>query len=103
MIIRKFCPENAPYGIPPYQSTPDPLDYEAKKNNIPVKDQEALTKSIYPNLSYISAVCTILYLALGTRSDITWIVMKLAKSCNNPRIEDYEALLHLLGYLRQYP
>ena len=47
MMIRKFFPENAPYGNPPYQSTPAPLDYEAKKNNIPVKDQEAITKSMY--------------------------------------------------------
>ena len=103
MIIRKFCPEDAPYGMPQFQSSPAPLNYQAKKNKIPLKEQKLITDSKYPNLSYISAVCTILYLALGTRSDITWIVMKLAKSCINPREEDYKALLHLLGYLRKYP
>ena len=85
MIIRKFCPEDAPYGMPQFQSSPAPLNYQAKKNIIPLEEQKLITESKYPNLRYISAVCTILYLALGTRSDITWIVMKLAKPCINPR------------------
>ena len=28
--------------------------------------------------------------------------MKLAKTCNNPGLEDYKKLLHLMGYLRKY-
>ena len=28
--------------------------------------------------------------------------MKLAKACTNPGLPDYEALLHLLGYIRKY-
>ena len=32
-----------------------------------------------------------------------WATNKLAKSANNPGLKDFEALLHLFGYLRQYP
>ena len=85
MIIRKFCPEDASYGMSQFQLSPAPLNYQSKKNNIPLKEQKIITDSKYPNLRYILAVCTILYLALGTRSDITWIFMKLEKSCINPR------------------
>ena len=49
-----------------------------------------------------SAVSSLLYVALNTRSDILWITNKLAKSCNNPGIKDFEALMHCFGYLRKY-
>ena len=51
-----------------------------------------------------SAVSLLLYVALNTRSDILWIVnTKLAKSCTNPGMKDFNALMHLFGYLRRYP
>ena len=53
----------------------------------------------YLGLHFSSVVCTLLYIALGTRSDITYIVEKLSKTCREPGIEDYQALFLLLGYL----
>ena len=50
-----------------------------------------------------SAVSSLLYAALNTRSDILWITNKLAKSANNPGMKDFDALMHLFGYLRKYP
>lgn len=105
MILRKFCPEDAPYGVSKYQETPAPLSYVSTKSNHHTTDQEIkYLQETYANLHYASVVCTLLYLALGTRSDITWVVMKLSKSCIDPGTEDYKALLHLLGYLckKQY-
>ena len=54
----------------------------------------------YHGLDFRSAVCSLLYLALGTRGDILFIVNKLAKACTNPGRKDFEALLWLFGYLR---
>ena len=50
-----------------------------------------------------SAVSSLLYCALNTRSDILWTVNKLAKSSTNPGLKDFETLMHLFGYLRRYP
>ena len=101
-IIKRFCPDNASYGTPTYQDTPEPLLYQPQKKYEPTEAESRLIQKEFSNLKYVSAVCTLLYLALGTRPDITWIVMKLAKSCKEPGIADYNALLHLLGYLRKY-
>ena len=49
-----------------------------------------------------SAVSSLLYAALNTRCDILWITNKLAKSCTNPGMKDFEALLHVFGYLRKH-
>lgn len=51
-----------------------------------------------------SAVWTssLLYPALNTRCDILWITNKLAKLVNCPRLKDFEALMHVFGYLRKY-
>ena len=50
-----------------------------------------------------SAVSSLLYLAMNTRSDILFVVNKLAKSATNPGIQDFKALIHCFGYLRKYP
>ena len=50
-----------------------------------------------------SAVSSLLYAALNTRSDILWITNKLAKSSSCPGVKDFEALMHVFGYLRKYP
>jgi hypothetical protein len=40
---------------------------------------------------------------IETRCDILWITNKLAKSCSNPGTKDFEALLHVFGYLQKFP
>ena len=50
-----------------------------------------------------SAVSSLLYTALNTRPDILWITNKLAKSSTDPGMKDYEALMHVFGYLRAFP
>ena len=49
-----------------------------------------------------SAVSSLLYAALNTQVDILWITNKLAKSSTDPGVKDYEALLHVSGYLRTF-
>ena len=85
------------------QSTPASVDYDYSKSNRPQNDIErSEIEKKYKGLSMASAVSSLLYAALNTRSDILWITNKLVKSSNNPGIKDYEALLHVFGYLRKY-
>ena len=60
-------------------------------------------KNRFKGLSMASAVSSLLYAALNTRPDILWITNKLAKSCTDPGLKDFEALLHVFGYLRCFP
>ena len=103
-IIARFCPEDAPYGLPPHRNTPAPPDYIYSIKNKPTTQTETEEiKSRFGNLNFRSAVCSLLYLALATRPDITFIICKLSKACITPGIKDYEALMWTLGYLRKRP
>ena len=103
-VLNRYCHKDSPWGLPPMKSTPAPVDYVYSKSNRPVDEaEEKLIALKYPNLSMASAVSSLLYIALNSRSDILWIVNKLAKSSSKPGLKDYEALMHCFGYLRQYP
>ena len=56
-IINKFCPTNAPWGVPKHRHTPAPLDYAASKNNRPkTEEQRNLIKEKYKTLHFASEV-----------------------------------------------
>ena len=102
-LLDKYCPTNSAWGRPPHRDTPAPLDYSYTKDNQPQSEEErASIQKKYPGLQMSSAVCSLLYLALGTRCDILWIVNKLAKSCKDPGMKDFHALMWCFGYLRKY-
>ena len=103
-ILNRYCGKDSTWGLPPEKDTPAPVDYVYTKANRPTTDQDRNTiEKRFPNLSMASAVSSLLYCALNTRSDILWTVNKLAKSSTNPGIKDFETLMHLFGYLRRYP
>ena len=103
-VLNRYCGNDSIWGLPPMQSTPAPIDYVFSKANRPKDaEEEQIIKTKYPGLSMASAVSSLLYVALNTRSDILWIVNKLAKSCTSPGMKDFDALMHLFGYLRRYP
>jgi len=102
-VLAKFCPKDAPFGVPKHRKTPAPIDYVFTKENRPSEEQQKQLTIDYRGLDFRSAVCSLLYLAISTRGDILFIVNKLAKACLNPGRKDFEALLHLFGYLRAEP
>ena len=61
------------------------------------EEEKTLINRKYDGLSMTSVVSSFLYAVSNTRRDILWITNKLAKLADNPRIKDYEALLHVLG------
>ena len=95
-------PEDAPWGTPIHRNTPAPIDYVYSKANRPTDEETKIIEKRYPGLKLSSIVCSLLYLVMGTRPDILWAVGKMAKSCSNPGIKDYEAVFWTLGYLRKY-
>jgi hypothetical protein len=102
-IIRRYNPPDAPWGVPPFRETPAPTNYVFTKKNRPTEDDLKIIDVRFKGLHFRSAVCSVLYLAYGTRADILFIICKLSKACHDPGIKDYEALLWLFGYLRKYP
>jgi hypothetical protein len=85
------------------KDTPARSDYLFTKENRPQNEEEI--KEIQNNFGDIlmpSAVSSLSYLALNTRSDILWIKNKLAKSESNPGFKDYKALMHCFRYLRKH-
>ena len=103
-ILNRYCGKESLWGLPAMQTTPAPPEYVYTKANRPSNDQER--KSVlnkFKGLSMASAVSSLLYAALNTRPDILWITNKLAKSSTDPGMKDYEALMHVFGYLRAFP
>ena len=103
-ILSRYCGKDSPWGLPPMQKTPAPVNYVFSKDNRPKSSEEREEiKSRFKGLSMASAVSSLLYAALNTRPDILWITNKLAKSSNDPGMVDFEALMHVFGYLRTFP
>ena len=101
-VLNRYCGEDSPWGLPPIQNTPAPIEYAFTKDNQPKSEEDrALITTKYKGLSMASAVSSLLYAALNTRYDILWITNKLAKSSTNPGLIDFEALMHVFGYLRK--
>jgi hypothetical protein len=101
-IINRYNPPEAPWGVPPYRETPAPTSYIFTKKNRPTTEEKSIIETKFKGLHFRSAVCSILYLAFGTRADIMFITCKLSKACHDPGIKDFEALLWLFGYLRKH-
>jgi hypothetical protein len=102
-IVARYNPPDAPWGVPQFRETPAPTSYVFTKKNRPTNEEIQEIETRFKGLHFRSAVCSILYLACGTRPDIMFITSKLTKACHEPGIKDYEALLWLFGYLRKYP
>ena len=72
--LKKFFPEDAPWGAPLFRDTPAPLDNVYSKENKHDEEEKLEIVRRYPELKLSSIVCSLLYLALSTRPDILWIV-----------------------------
>jgi hypothetical protein len=63
----------------------------------PHNDAEAAEMSQYP---YISIVESLIYLAFTTRPDIAYAAGVLARFNSNPGLPHWQAVKHVLGYLK---
>eukprot|EP00957_Ditylum_brightwellii_P091624 6976621-Ditylum_brightwellii.AAC.1 len=95
-IIHKYNPKFCPWGLPQQGPTQASPDYVCPKENRPSSNEEedAIKENI-PGLDFRSAVYSLLYLAFGARSNILFIICKLAKACSASGMKDFEALVWL--------
>ncbi|PLW43994.1 hypothetical protein PCANC_08571 [Puccinia coronata f. sp. avenae] len=73
--------------------------------NTPLPDL-SLTTSTSPPIdtsSFCSVLGSLMYLACGTRPDLSYAVNLLARLSQNPLEEHWTALNHLIGYIRKNP
>ena len=102
-VLKHYYSKDSLWGLPPMQTTPSPVDCVYSKDNRPNNDEErAEVKKRFTCLSMPSAVGSLLYTALNTQGDILWVTNKLAKSCTDPNVKDFEGLLHVFGHLRAF-
>ena len=78
-------------------NTPLPPDFRASKKDCPDQDNR-LDQNIYP---YSKLLGKLLWLARCTRPDLAHAVSVLGSFASNPGLKHYEALLHVLRYVRQ--
>ena len=50
-ILRRFCPADAPYGLPVYKDTPAPIKYQARVSNRPTENEKQIIRKRYGKLS----------------------------------------------------
>ena len=90
---------NGPSGrLKPY-STPMDSRVPYTKSQCPAPESEEATRM--KSMPYRELIGTLLWVANGTRPDITYAVGTLAKFTNNPGEIHWKALLRVLGYLSQ--
>ena len=57
----------------------------------------------YSSIHFRSVIGALIYLSSGTRPDITFATVKLAKYAHAPGENHYKALTWLLGYIQKFP
>lgn len=80
--------------------TPLPAGQELFQSMSPTEEKE---KKAMDKLPYRNLLGALMYLAVGSRPDIAQATSLLARFSNNPGQDHWEALLHLLRYLRGKP
>jgi hypothetical protein len=82
-----------------HHSTPLALDFVPTSEVCSVDEDAAKALEREYNIDYASCIGSLIYLAM-TRCDITFAVNKLAKYSKKPGKMHFEAILHVLCYLR---
>ena len=80
---------------------PLPISFvPTRKNYRTTEEQMKEIKARFGILHYRSVIGALLYVSCCTRPDICFVLNKLAKYANNPRVVYLRALLHLIGFLK---
>ncbi|KAI7944398.1 hypothetical protein MJO28_010093 [Puccinia striiformis f. sp. tritici] len=82
-------------------------DYQRRTihQNTTLPDTQLVTSTEEPidATAFRSVLGSLMYLACGTRPDISYAVNMLARYSSRPSIQHWEALDHLVGYIRKNP
>lgn len=98
-IIKKYLETAGAKKVPNQHSTPLALDFVPTSEDCSVDENASKLLEQEYNFEYASCIGSLIYLAM-TRCDITFAVNKLAKFSERPGKKHFEAILHVLRYLR---
>jgi len=100
-IIKKYLESAGTKRDAAFNPTPLPLDFTPTADDCSV-DEAAVHKleSEY-NVEYASCIGSLIYLSM-TRCDTVYAINKLAKYSKKPGRKHFEAMFHLLRYLRDH-
>jgi hypothetical protein len=82
-----------------HHTTPLPLDFIPTSDDCSVDEREAELLQTEYNIDFASCVGSLIYLGM-TRVDISYAVNKMAKYTQKPGRKHFDAITHLLRYLR---
>ena len=98
-LVDRFLP---PEGVlREYDSPLDEESHSLTHEQCPAPGSELHAAMAEIRVTYMSAVGGLLWVAAGTRPDLTYTVSLLARFCSNPGPDHYAALLRTLSYLRR--
>ena len=98
LVDRYLPPEEV---LREYDSPLDEETHPLTHEQCPTPGSDLHTAMAEKRVTYMSAVGALLWVAAGTRPDLTYTVSLLARFCSNPGPDHYAALMRALGYLRR--
>ncbi|MFN9980618.1 MAG: hypothetical protein ACK53Y_11910, partial [bacterium] len=98
-IVKKYLDVAGAPKVDRVHSTPLPLEFIPTSDDCSTDETAAKILESEYNLDFASCIGSLIYLGM-TRCDIVHAVNKLAKYTRAPRRNHFEALLHVLRYLR---
>jgi hypothetical protein len=98
-IIKKYLDPAGAKKVTHSHTTPLPMDFVPMADDCSIDDGTSEKLIVEYNLHYTSCIGSLIYLAM-TRTDIIYAINKLAKFSRRPGKVHFEALLHVLRYLR---
>jgi hypothetical protein len=97
--VKKYLDPAGTKKVTHSHTTPLPIDFVPTADDCSIDDGTSEKLIAEYNLHYASCIGSLIYLAM-TRTDIIYAVNKLAKFSRRPGKVHFEALLHVLRYLR---
>jgi len=70
-------------------------------NNMKFEENKKLKNKLFDAKKYMQAVGSLLYLAMGTRPDILFVVSKASRKNKNPIYEDWNNVIKIFKYLKK--
>jgi hypothetical protein len=100
-IVKKYLETAGTKKVVTVHSTPLPSDFIPSVVDCSVDESLSQQLAVEYNIDYASCIGSLIYLGM-TRVDIIFAVNKLAKFTHKPGKIHFEALIHLLRYLRDH-
>jgi hypothetical protein len=100
-IVKKYLETAGTKKVLTVHSTPLPSDFIPSVADCSVNETSSQQLAVEYNIDYASCIGSLIYLGM-TRVDIIFAVNKLAKFTHKPGKIHFNALIHLLRYLRDH-